>query len=231
MTLQELREIAKPMPFSTNMVQAILGDRKTMTRRVVKPKIIVDNGINSCIKEIVQLCPNKPRYQKGDILYVRETFKQPDYYNRDSYSYKADDKIESFPDNLISWSPSIHMPKEAARIFLRVTGVRLERLQEITPDDRLKEGIESDCRKYQKTAITHLGYFCDCVKQFKSLWDSIYAKPQPVKKKIDGKTVITHYESYPWENIQETREYKGKPWFVYGNPWVWVYEFERVKVD
>ena len=98
-----------------------------------------------------------PPYHKGQTLYVRETwfyeqhmedatFGNPDlpsgrYSHR--YVYRADN-----PDYPVDvgvgahgWRPSIHMPREAARIFLRVTDVRVERLQNITPDDAIREGI------------------------------------------------------------------------------------------
>ena len=60
---------------------------------------------------------------------------------------------------------------------------------------------------------------------FASLWDSINAKPKPCYREKE----ITHYESYPWEDIQETTEYRVKPWHVMGNPWNWRVEFERTQ--
>lgn len=59
------------------------------------------------------------------------------------------------------------------------------------------------------------------------LWDFINAKPKPCYSKKE----ITHYESYPWEDIQETKEYRGKSWRVYGNPWNWAVEFERTEKE
>lgn len=79
----------------------------------------------------------QPPYQTGDILYVRETFIQAALH---IFWYKADDK--SWMPKGLRWKPSIHMPKEAARIWLNVTNVRLERLQEITGESALAEGAD-----------------------------------------------------------------------------------------
>lgn len=82
-------------------------------------------------------------YQKGDLLYVRETFNS-DWC--DHTIYKADGgsaKAVGYAKGP-KWRPSIHMPKEAARIFLRVTGVRVERLYDITEEQAISEGFNSD---------------------------------------------------------------------------------------
>jgi hypothetical protein len=125
------------------------------------------------------------------------------------------------------WRPSIHMPRKAARIFLQVTNVRIERLQIITEEDAMAEGVK-DPYDYQESDYyeqKHMRGLEINKSAFAGLWDSIYAAPKTVKNEEDE---ILYYESYPWEDIQETREYKGKPWYVHGNPWVLVYEFERV---
>ena len=213
----------KPILFSTPMVIAILDGRKTMTRRVIKDKDItnnfdidVDGSVYAYINPATgDSCPPTAiaKYQVGDILWARETWSRDEsgeYVYRTNYGTTEDD---SFPPSMFKWKPSIHMPREAARIFLRVTNVMVERLKKITLEDIKKEGIKAtgawDCMDY-------LGAFSE-------LWDSIYAEPKAVKNS-DGE--ILYYESYPWEDIQETKEYKGKPWYAYGNPWVFVYEFE-----
>ena len=218
----------KPILFSTPMVQAILDGKKTQTRRIVKPQPpqFVDyfekrgDGFKAYMVpgEPCDYPLAKPKYQPGDILWVRETWSRDEsgeYVYRTNYGTTEDD---SFPPSMFKWKPSIHMPREAARIFLRVTNVRVERLKKITLEDIKKEGIKAtgawDCMDY--------------LDAFAELWDSIYAEPKAVINK-EGK--ILYYESYPWEDIQETREYKGKPWYVYGNPWVFAYEFERVSED
>lgn len=136
----------KPILFNTEMVRAILDGRKSCTRRVVKPQPTACYGAQ-CIK---------PPYQPGDILYVRETFIQAAAH---IFWYKADDKLWMSKDLL--WKPSIHMPKEAARIWLKVTDVRVERLQEMTDDDAEAEG----CFDYTSTALG-----------FPDVWNSIIKK-------------------------------------------------------
>lgn len=140
----------KPILFNTEMTKALLGGTKTATRRVVKPKytnteIILKNGkafeTAGTLATTVEI---KPPYQVGDILYVRETWAELEtVYGHLYYAYKADDDTlhHSIGENFTHWHPSIHMPKEAARIFLRVTDVRVERLQDITPEDIIKEGF------------------------------------------------------------------------------------------
>lgn len=117
----------KPILFNTEMVRAILDGRKSCTRRVVKPQPTARYGVQ-CIK---------PPYQPGDILYVRETRKKAP----NGYYYYEDWQRGDIAD-LTKWKPSIHMPKEAARIWLKVTDVRVERLQEISAESALAEGAD-----------------------------------------------------------------------------------------
>lgn len=122
-----------PILFNTEMVRAILDGRKTCTRRLVKPQPTAHYGT---------LCIKSP-YQPGDILYVRETWM--DYAGL--IMYKADCnkyKLESLNFAGFGWKPSIHMPKNVARIWLKVTDVRVERLQEITSEQICREGVETE---------------------------------------------------------------------------------------
>lgn len=158
-----------------------------------------------------------PSYKKGDILYVRETWSKkrsskcignktekcpyescenapgPCLYNE--YIYKATDNLES---NDVTWHPSIHMPKEAARIWLKVLDVRVERLQDIK--NVYNEGIHfCDCPAgytWKDTTDMHNCY-TDPVGAMKALWNSTIPKGQQ--------------DLYSWA----------------ANPWVWVIEFER----
>ena len=111
----------KPILFNTEMVRAILDGRKESC------KTTTARYGAQCIK---------PPYQPGDILYVRETWKKAP----NGYYYYEDWQRNDIAD-VTKWKPSIHMPKEAARIWLRVTDVRVERLQEITVDGCHREGI------------------------------------------------------------------------------------------
>ena len=123
----------KPILFNTDMVRAILDGRKACTRRAVKHnvKAMLNSQYHMEHPEvedawlIKKLC--RPPYEPGDILYVRETFMQAAAH---TFWYKADDN-SWIPEGL-HWHPSIHMPKEAARIWLKVTDVRVERLQDMT---------------------------------------------------------------------------------------------------
>lgn len=150
-----------PILFNTQMVRALLEGRKTVTRRVVKPQ---PNG-NGMVKMPDDSCwpgywaevgsPRviKPPYQPGDVLYVRETWAELETaYGVPYYAYKADDSDlhHSSGENFSRWYPSIYMPRKAARIFLRVTGVRVERLQDITPDQIDAEG----CKEWAYSATT-----------------------------------------------------------------------------
>lgn len=155
----------KPILFNTEMVRAILDGRKTCTRRICKdanectvPDMDFYNADrrtyavhNFADKEHMEqlstaerTCPICP----GDILYVRETWWYPIALNSDKqYVFRADEVAESgFKNDSHIWHPSIHMPKEAARIWLKVTDVRVERLQEITVEDALAEGMDKYIR-------------------------------------------------------------------------------------
>ena len=147
----------KPILFNTEMVRAILDGRKSCTRRIVKGFIpnnavwgytaFTPKGCISCRGTFADGYGEKIfklPYQPGDILYVRETW----FKGLKRYMYRADyTDAEKYYKNgkevAIRWHPSIHMPKEAARIFLRVTNVRVERLQEIDGKEILEEGVNS----------------------------------------------------------------------------------------
>jgi hypothetical protein len=144
----------KPILFNTEMVRAILDGRKTCTRRLVRflpgenPQwtgyirdgLMLYNGRN-------ESCIIKVPYQPGETLYVRETWcglpvnEAGHMRGHTIYYYKADGELR--PKGWRgTWHPSIHMPKEAARIWLKVTDVRVERLQEITSEQICREGVE-----------------------------------------------------------------------------------------
>ena len=168
-----------------------------------------------------------PPYHTDDILYVRETW-APMYADETSnevcaYLYKADRQKYGeeyqkeydiqYPDGKDYtwegiWRPSIHMPKEAARIWLKVKDVRVELLQEITANEKAKEGLVSPCcmcrneedgkceggdRLLKDCPIECIDY------SFMKLWNSTIKK--------------SDLDLYGWD----------------ANPWVWVIEFERVE--
>ena len=197
-----------PVLFGTPMVRAILGGTKTQTRRLIKPQPLENTngylykgafwGFGEIVpQKMIQYAPYKP----GDILWVRETWSDF-YFEESGYIYKADEDRVS---EEFRWKPSIHMPREAARIFLEVKSIRVERLQDIREKDARAEGIKS-CLLHKE----HGGEWCESngppfwgsdnihstrKKAFSELWDSLNAK-----------------RGYSWDST----------------PWVWVIEFVRV---
>lgn len=157
-----------PILFNTDMVRAILDGRKTVTRRVIKyPKC-----------GYFEFEPPKvaPRYHIGDILYVRETW-SPVFVKPKRYLYKVGcDEANNLP---IRWRPSIHMPKEAARIWLKVTDVRVERLQDMWTSDVSKEGLQFR-RPYTADEMRH---------EFGRLWNTTIKKED---KELYG------WDANPW---------------------------------
>lgn len=168
----------KPILFNTEMVRANLDGRKTCTRRLVRflpgenPQwtgyirdgLMLYNGRN-------EPCIMKAPYQPGDILYVRETWcalpvnEAGHIRGHSVYYYKADGDLR--PEGWRGkWHPSIHMPKEAARIWLKVTDVRVERLQEMWASDASKEGIY-----FSKPTTAD-----EMLIAFAKLWDSTIKK-------------------------------------------------------
>jgi hypothetical protein len=201
----------KPILFNTEMVRAILDGRKSCTRRIIKPQ---PQGYFEVSEEPLYIYDTDgkqgkitPPYQPGDILYVRETWSEVETVNGVPFHiYKADDNGRYADDNhkFERWYPSIHMPKEAARIWLKVTDVRVERLQDITPKDAENEGVGNlfyeDIGYSEKNYGTEVDPEYGIAKeQFAWLWEST------IKKSDLGR--------YGWN----------------ANPWVWVIEFERCK--
>ena len=184
----------KPILFSTEMVQAILAGRKTQTRRVVKEKMttaVLDYAMENN-KPTDEFIERNCNLKKGDILWVRETFaKVPQTAFGENFIYKSTfDRTFSGP-----WKPSLFMPKEAARIFMKVTNVRVQRLQDINAAHSGAEGIVEVKFEYHKSINPRVVEMTAQIMAFRDLWDSINAK------------------KHPWES----------------NPWVWVYEFERIE--
>lgn len=168
----------KPILFNTEMVRAILDGRKTCTRRICKdanectvPDMdfynadrrtyavhnFVDKEHTEQLSTAERTCP----ICTGDILYVRETWKEAPK----GYYYYEDWQKDDIAD-VTKWNPSIHMPKEAARIWLKVTDVRVERLQEITEVQAQAEGCNSGL----------LTGACTARGQFEDLWNSTIKK-------------------------------------------------------
>lgn len=185
----------KPILFNTDMVRAIMDGRKNCTRRIVKPQpdekhtyplgFVTDStekkevgcfefGINEYGGSIQYA---KPQYQPGDILYVRETWGYPISLNSDKqYVFRADKIAESgFKNDSHIWHPSIHMPKKAARIWLNVTNVRVERLQDITEDGAEAEGA-IDNRGFIHSPENEYDRIYTAREYFIKIWDRTIKK-------------------------------------------------------
>lgn len=186
MTRAEILQVAKPILFNTDMVTAILEGRKTVTRRVCKDGndyTVPDMGYYDADKRtyaIHSYCDKRCTYEyqistserkvpicPGDILYVRETWNwyPIEMCSRESYIYRADFTYEKA--GYVTWKPSLHMPKEAARIFLKVKDVRVERLQEIDDKGAYMEGAGEPNIIYQLGAR---------VCEFARIWQSTIKK-------------------------------------------------------
>ena len=183
----------KPILFNTEMVRAILDGRKRCTRRLVKFLSGENPKWTGYIKDGSMLyngrnepCIRTQPYQPGDILYVRETWcalpvnEAGHMRGHSVYYYKADRDLRpgGWRGN---WHPSIHMPKEAARIWLKVTDVRAERLWEISADGIRNEGLSS--------AAVHCGDMEIALKEWEKLWNSTIPR-----KDID----LYGWQANPW---------------------------------
>ena len=151
----------KPILFNTEMVRAILDGRKVQTRRVLKPKyreneygflVITNLHDGRFVRvEYYDEYEEMTRYMKqpyntGDVLWVKETWAKYDVSGRIIYRADADGRelaahYNEHGNREACWRPSIHMPKEAARIFLRVKNVRVEHLKDMTEEAAIAEGL------------------------------------------------------------------------------------------
>ena len=149
------------------------------------------------------------------------------------------------------WRPSIFMPNKIARYYLENLGVRVERVQEITAEDVWDEGFRppvpsgvrcaespegfetwSNARREEwfvsqgrGVYISQLEYVDRLLATFEEAWDSMHAKPKPIKERGQ----VVSYVSYPWAEGYEVREHRGLPWHVYGNPALFRVEFKRTE--
>jgi hypothetical protein len=185
----------------------------------------------------------------GDRLWVRETVRAEELESGlDGVRYCADDEfipIENSKDASNRWLdlyyydhkrrgrggsvPSIHMPRWASRLTPEIEDIRVERVQDISAVDAMWEGIENAHRSTNRVTIEVLDEDSwtgqSAIQEFAELWDSINAKPRRSKTNPYTGECDDCYVSYPWEDIRETRKKGALPWYVVGNPWVWVVEF------
>lgn len=230
-----------PILFKSDMVRAILDERKTQTRRVIKDQPIPnhrgrfnftqytdDEGIESFWQNAPLWHTRFPFGKVGDQLWVRETWGNvSNSYDNDGFAidwipnrpakeinempfgggyylghviYRADGEFEWCGDDdgggepRSAWHPSIHMPREASRIQLEITSIRIERLQEISEEDAIAEGARPIECDHIRRSCEDIGCYGDTAKaSFRGIWEST-----------------------------------GGDWNA--NPWVWVIEFKRVEV-
>ena len=203
-------ETAKSMRFDTRQVRATLDGTMTEVRMPIKPQPKVYNGqIFSFIDEA------SCQYQPGDIVYIKETWNYYKYNNDydkkylSGYYYKASPElVEDMPPLVkgyygVRWFPSIHMPRSAARIFLRVTSRGVERLQDITEEGARAEGI---------------GWLDDACYANNG-WTPTFYDPDS-----GGSPVFRDGFAASWDSIYKSR---GYGWDL--NPWVTVTKFERLE--
>lgn len=216
MTRKELLNVAKPILFNTEMVKAILCGKKTETRRSCKlPKgdsfeFETDGSVmgiyNRYEGQVLDSMAYAP-YHKGDILWVRETWQYAfqldgneqiiEGTGRYYYAAGPDDVLPNFthwmdPDtgeykDSMPWKPSIHMPKNAARIFLQVTDVRLERLQDIDDEHAKAEG--ANCKNGKNIGVQEKMNRTP-VERFSEIWNSTLSKKEYVKFSWDANPVV-----------------------------------------
>lgn len=214
----------KPILFDTDGAKRILEGRQTATRRVIKPQPEPDLRYrlgfctDGCREDIGKFgfglheCGGRIHFVRppclaGDILYVRETWDdlpvdpEGSYCGYDKYYYKADGDIR--PEGWKGkWHPSIYMLRSATRIWLKVTEVKVERLQDITQEQMLEEGADKENIKRSIEQLPEIPGRTDAAYklEYSQLWDSTIKRP-----------VIKYYG---W----------------YANPWVWVILFERCEM-
>ncbi len=166
----------KPILFSTEMVQAIIEGRKTQTRRALKYYVSDQHPLRQTAKWMKDnsTCPYG---NINDVLWVREcyciwddgTFKYKTQSTCDTYGWK-----DTMIDKGIKWKPSIHMPKSACRLFLKIKDVRVERLQDISKADAWAEGVkEIEKNEAYFDYMNEAGSYATAKGSFFSLWKSI----------------------------------------------------------
>ncbi|MDV2400292.1 hypothetical protein [Vibrio cholerae] len=214
-----------PMIFNTDMVKALMAGDKVVTRRPVKidyergmngPVVRGRNGEVSVLSfaPIAGLCPFG---NFGDLIYVRETFRLFNHSDECGCSDYCSCPPSGTPvyfatcggDSESKWKPSIHMPRAASRLTLKVTDVRIERVQDITEEQCWKEGVEHidgqfDIHQLSEMAKTFDGTFEDAKALFACLWDSIYQnwKENPYVWVIEFEVIHQNVDKY-LESVKE----------------------------
>lgn len=186
---------SKPILFSTDMVRAILDGRKTMTRRILKAGFDLSDGfrvinvLENRFKNIgthafftddkITATVKCPYGNVGDELWVRETFQDLACFDSQlkGWAFKADYGMDDAAKEFkVNWRPSLFMPREACRLVLRITNIRVEQLMAISEDDSKKEGIDFSLFNENKWFYDYLAEeYSTCFPfiSFRSLWVKI----------------------------------------------------------
>lgn len=225
----------RPILFADRLVLAILRGRKTQTRRPVKPQPVdaiaawpgdvcfIGDQLHrvresrgrhkAAAGELVGHPLPCPYGVPGDSLYVREAWHQTtagQYVYRADYPANAIDRLENIPPaHAVRWRPSIHMPREASRIVLGVCAVRVQRLQDITDEDAIAEGVTD-------RDLFGLGY----QGTGNALTDERHPTAGPLLRGVRAAFAIS------WNKLYEA---KGCGWQT--NPWVWAVSFVPIASD
>ncbi|MBL0879413.1 hypothetical protein [Serratia ureilytica] len=194
----------RPVIFNGEMVRAILDGRKTQTRRAISDRhlhlIDVASQVGECypLESGIDHANSQSYYrehcpfgQVGDRLWVRETFMdltgtgiEATTGKFEGFAYRADTPAGSYGDEVrkeygLKWTPSLHMPRKACRILLKITAVRVERLNDISEEDAKAEGVKPAgdmLPDYPDTFLTPKGDFATAKVAFQRLWQSIYGE-------------------------------------------------------
>ena len=225
----------RPILMTGIMVMAILADRKTQTRRIAQlPKWSTQDwkDVDIFDSSVDVVCANTGCMAKmtcylgepGDSLWVKETYcAEPE-----GFVYRAD----NLDRKVDKWKPSIFMARQASRLNLIIQTTQLQRLNEITREDAIAEGIFQMDGGYWTGGLHKIKgtYKClpDPISAYRDLWNSINLPPTPhYARNQEGKRVIIEYVSYPWSQpdfdaaypaIREIGFYRGKPISVFPNP-------------
>lgn len=222
----------KPIIFNAEMVKAILDGRKTQTRRVIKPQ--PEFYGDDCFYTWKNFDPTDdiekllleftPFGELGDYLWVREKFQY--YEEHDVYKFFDGTMMfnsigvlgATFDKDEKPWKPSIFMPKKVCRIFLKITDIRVERVQDVRTREIYKEG----CPIYSLEETIKKSYLDELLNIPKAK-RAMAMRLMPVDAYIQRPTAKEWFADL-WNSLNEKR---GFGWDI--NPWVWAIEFERIK--
>ncbi len=228
----------RPVLVNAPMVRALLAGTKTQTRRVVKPPrgyrwldLAAGTMVNTGGHKMHRSDLTAPYGQPGDRLWVRETHakiigQSGGWIETDfRATYTHGDRLGDSLGIRKKWTPAIHMPRDASRIDLEVTSVRVERLQQISEADAIAEGAQfHDGRGVGHSGYRHDGHdgfvWATAKASFMRLWDSINAAGRPV--------LPSNPDSKRYARVKAWLEKHPDTSGWDANPWVWVVEFRRL---